>query len=461
MSKAIFDILNTGRATLLTHQRAIANASNNASNVSTPNYARRELLFTSVSGDEGINVRAYRREFDTYLAAQLLNAESERGATESRTTTLSSVDQLYRESEGGLGATLDSFFNAVRGLSSEPTSRDRRANLLSKGTELTQVISSTAQRLFEERRSADLRLDSMVKQVNEISSALADLNTKISRLPEENAENAALLDRQDQLLRDLSGFVEINTFRAPDNRLTILLQGGDPLVQGEAYATFQATPDPAIDNLRRIDLINISGMALDKTDLISGGKIGGLLTVRDQTLTSLLDRLDNLAYDVATNVNAIHAAGFGLDGLNGRNFFRDPGGSATGYAATMTLDLAVDGNPDAIAASTTLDEAVGGNDNLALWQNLEDQSLAGSLTRTFAQEIADMVGEVGRQGENNRASNERSNVAVDNLSAIRESQVGVSIDEEMIDIMRFQRAYQAGSKIIETVNKMYDIIMDL
>ena len=121
----------------------------------------------------------------------------------------------------------------------------------------------------------------------------------------------------------------------------------------------------------------------------------------------------------------------------------------------------MDNNVDWIAASTSAATAVGGNDNLEALLALEDQALTNGNTRTFREEVANAMATVGRMVQANDAIVQDSTSELRQLDAVRESAVGVSIDEEMLDLTKYQRGYQAGAKIIETTQAMYDIIMNM
>lgn len=461
MASSLTQILNNGKTALLAHQKALATTANNAANVSTPGYNRRESHFDSQPYENGVKVSAHRRKTEQYITDQILDQSAAHGAADAKTSSLASVDRLFQENEGNLGGAIDQFFTAIRELSVSPTETDRRRDTLSKAEQLAQVISGTAKRIEQERKAVDEGLDTFVDKANALSKELAKLNQDLKATPGKDAQNGAVLDRQQVVLKELSELVPVHTFRDNQGQLTVLLGGGEPLVQGKEFATLLATPDTSLGDMRRVDLVGISGIAINVTDQISNGKIGGTIDLRDRELSDLLTTLDQLAFDLSTEVNTVHQAGFGLDGATGRSIFVDPPAGVTGSAKAMALHTDVIDSPDALGAAQDADHAVGGNEQLLALLELQDQPLAGSGTRTFAHEVAAMVGQVGQDVLDNQQKYQQSLIAKETAEGMEQAQVGISLDEEMIDLMRFQRAYQASSKVITTVDALYEIVMQL
>lgn len=461
MPPSLTHILNNGRTALLAHQRALASTANNASNVSTPGYNRRESHFSSLRGEDGVQLQVRRSQTATYITDQILDQSAAYGSADAKTSSLNAVDRLFRETDSNIGNAIDQFFNAVRGLALAPADVDRRQEMLSKAEQLAQTIGGVATRIEQERVAVDESLDTMVQKTNALTQELAKLNRDLTMTPGKEAENGAVLDRQQVVLKELSELVPVHSFRDTQGRLTVLLNGGEPLVQAEAYAQLEATPDTTLDGLKRIDLISISGMPVNVTKGLSSGKIGGTVDLRDNTLTGVLDTIDQLAFDLSSQINTVHQAGFGMDGTSGRSMFTDPPATVKGSAKAMAIHADLRDNPSGIAAAQDAATAIGGNEHLLVLQNLEDQPLAGGGTRSFTHEVAALVSTVGQTVKDNEQRLQQTRVAKEAAEGMEQAQVGISLDEEMIDLMRFQRAYQASSKVITTVDKLFEIVMQL
>lgn len=460
MTVGLVSLLQTGKSSLLSHQSGISTASQNLANVNTEGFSKRDALFQADGRYNGLSNVDVRRRRAMFVGVNILAQESRKAGAEAKMTALASLDRVYADGDGSLGDRLDKFFDTIRTLETSPTDGDLRTNMVAQAQALVDKIKATATEIETQRIQSDQTLEDAVARVNAITSNIASLNEQISKIKGAGDNAYEAMDRRDNLVRELSTFIDITTFEGDDAQVTVLFNGAQPLVENHVSAKLEATLDPNYGNLRRVDLVHDSGVRHDITQEMESGTIGGIIELRDETLPTLLEQLDNFAFDLATNFNAAHTTGFGLDGVSGRDFFETPTGVA-GAAASLSLIADLDNNTDWIAASTSVVEAIGGNDNLAVLLDLEDQALAGSNTRTFREEIANAMSSVGRLVQANNVVATESASELQQLNAIRDSATGVSIDEEMLDLTRYQRGYQAGAKIIETTEMMYDVILSL
>ena len=156
----------------------------------------------------------------------------------------------------------------------------------------------------------------------------------------------------------------------------------------------------------------------------------------------------------------MHTGGFGLDAVSGRDFFDPPGGVA-GAAVNLSLTPGLTDNPGWIAAAIDGATAVGGNDVALALATLAEADLAGGNTRTFAQEFASIVADVGRRAADVQHGVEQAELQLTSVQALRDAQTGVSLDEELMDITKFERAYQAAARVISTVDELYQTVLSL
>ncbi|MEE9384458.1 MAG: flagellar hook-associated protein FlgK [Nannocystaceae bacterium] len=453
----INDILNTGRSALLSQQAAISVTARNTANANTVGYHKRDVILTSQVNPRGLVASDARRDTDAYLARKMLTAEGGVGSASAKRPSLTAMEQLFADREGGLGDTLDAFFNALRNLEVSPMNLDLRRNVLTTGETVAQTVSAVAESLTLERRQADQVVDGIVARVNDLTADIASINKQTSNTP---AAAEELLDRREVLATELARYVDVSTFVRGDGQMVVLFAGGSVLVDRDRAAQLTSTPDATYGDMRRVDFVGRNGTITDVTSKISTGQLGGAIALRDATITSFIDRLDQFAFDLATEFNTVHRAGFGTDASSGRNFFDPPAGVAQA-ASTFALVAGLSGNPDQIAAASSAVNAIGGNGNLLALQALEDQRLAASGVRSFVEELADMLGEIGRSVQSNEQAYETASIESEQLILLNASATGVSIDEEMIDLTRYQRGYQAGARLIHTVNTMFDAIMQL
>jgi len=452
-------ILNIGRSTLAAHQGAIGVVSGNTANADTVGYARREVQIRSIVGG-GVGVAAIARRSATFLEQRVLGANARFAAHDAKASGLAAVENALSDGEAGIGARLDALFASMRTLSVDPSDLQLRADVLARGNAVASGFSSAADTLARERSSADQAIGLEVERVNQLTGAIARANAAVGAAAPGSLSRAEHIDERERLVHELAGLVEIKTLAGDDESLTVLLQGGPTLVQQNVASTLRATPDAALGGLLRVDLVDPSGAPLDVSTTLRGGSLGGRLELRDDTLTDLASALDTLAFDLATAFNAVHAAGYGTDGATGRDFFATPA-TVAGAAQSMGLAAGLEDNPAWLATASDAASAVGGNANLLALVDVADARIALGGTATAGQAIASIIGNVGRETQSARDIATDASGQLEQTRALYQSQVGVSVDEELIDLTRFERAYQAGARIIETVDRMYEAVLSL
>lgn len=453
-------ILSTGRSSLLAHQAAITISSNNTANADVQGYSKRDVRFESLGTNAGIDIASARRRSDQWIDRRLFLEHSRLGAQSAQSQGLTALDMQLGDLDRGVGSSLDRFFASLRTLQTSPADGQLRADVLAEAQNVVESFNVSSTTIAKERAQADDYLKSTVSRANELMQEVASLNQSIRHALADGHEPNQDMDRRDLALAELAEHVNVSVVDAGDGSLTVLLGGGRSLVQGGDATTLSTTPDPARGGLVGIRVTDPSGLASDITDEISAGRIGGLLELRDGIVAETADRLDRLAFDFSSAFNAVHRAGFGSDGISGRDFFT-PLTSSVGAARSLSLAPGMATQPAWLGASTTAANAVGGNDNVLALAGLATADLAGGNGATFGQEYAAMIGTLGSAVSRQQAREAQSQAQVDQLQALKESQTGVSIDEELIDITRFERAFQAASRIIQTVEQMFDTLLQL
>ena len=176
-----------------------------------------------------------------------------------------------------------------------------------------------------------------------------------------------------------------------------------------------------------------------------------------------MDALDTLAWDMAGSVNAVHQAGYGLDGTTGDPLFTVTTTAAAGTAATLTLNAAVLADPRrlAAAAAATGPTSAASGDAGNLQAILATETAALSTGLSASDGFARITSDYGVAASAASALAEHDAAMQDNLATLRESASGVSIDEELIALQKAQRGYQAISRVIQTSSDMLDTLMSL
>lgn len=350
----------------------------------------------------------------------------------------------------GLADSLSKLFGSFDALSQSPNDPTARQTVLESAQAVAARVRETADSIATMRDSQLERGRAVITEINEKASRIAELNRQIAIAEAQGKDTSDLQDLRHQALLDLSTKVDVHTFTSDDGSLAVQA-AGTTLVEGNTSRTLSL--DLSSSGTLRLFAERTGGPPTEITSQLKGGELAGIKEARDEDLVALGDRLDQLAFDLASAVNAQHAAGYGLDGVTGRNLF-DVSATVSGAARSLQLSTQVAGSPDKIAASSSATTLPGGSDNAALLAQLAAQKVASGNTRTLGEAYADLVGDVGTRKAQAETESQLRQSVLGQADALRESESGVSLDEEMVNLTRYQRAYQAAAKVLTTVDEL-------
>jgi len=291
--------------------------------------------------------------------------------------------------------------------------------------------------------------------VNARAQEIAKLNQQIVFAQQSGQDASNLVDQRNVKLLNLSELVDVRTVPAADGGIMVQT-AGVMLVEGD----FARTLSVSLDADGKIAVFaSRPGGGQPETNItaqLTGGRLAGIKEARDGDLFDVSARFDQFIFDVATAINDQHQLGVGLDGVGLRNIF-DVGPTSEDAARLIRVSADVAGHPEALAAASTADALPGGSDNALLLGNLLS-SVVMTGGRTPAQAYGDLVGDVGTRRASSRADVELRLSVVQQAQTARDSTSGVSLDDEMVAIERYQRAYQAASRLLTVVD---DLLSDL
>lgn len=456
----LFGILTVGRNGMMAHQVASQTASHNATNAATPGYTRRMANIESVDGPPepglGSRARGARRVIDPYLERRLLGARSSAGKLGAQTNALAVLDHLFSDTDVDVGASLDALTQAFSDLSNHPHDSGARQAVLGRASQLGDSFRYVADEMTRSRGEINERIAGEVDAVNQRLHRIAELGAEITKLELTGSEAGNLRDARDVLVREVADRIPVKVIEKDDGTLNLLYGGSFALVTPEGEVNMlERQLDPGTGDV----LVQVE-QAGQRVDLdVDDGAIGGLFDARDTLATSQAG-LDQLAFDVMSAYNTAHQAGFGLDGVGGRDLFAPPAGVA-GAASNFRLSAAVAGNPDAIAAAS--DAAMLPGDNRAALDlaAVADGAVALGGTATALEGYVALVGAAATQIQQATLQQESADAAVDQVEALRDAVSGVSVDEAMVDLMQFQRGFQASMTVIQTADEMLQELMNL
>ncbi|MGC4120548.1 MAG: flagellar hook-associated protein FlgK [Myxococcales bacterium] len=457
-------ILSQGASSLGAHRAASATASHNLQNADTPGYARQRAnleanLPAQYVGNaflgRGVALGTISQARDRFLEAQMPGALASAAQSSAEAQALSSVNALDPEAAGGLGESLSHFFSSIRALSQNAGDAGLRRAAVDSARSLAQSFARTAGALDSARDGLDSEAAGLVTEVNVLARQMADLNQQVRAARATGAEPNDLLDarlRLQDALAEKTGAVPV-----PDaqGNVSMVLPSGVALVHGDGAATLATTPDAA-----NRGHLAITATLSDGTGPVAassfGGTLGGLLAARDGAIADAETAVDTLAFDLAGAVNTVHAAGTALDGSTGRDLFV-VGATPVDAASQLAVDAAIAADPSLFAAAQGGGPGDGSN-ALALVA-VETQSLSAGQSAAGA--LSRLTADFGAAAQRATAMSEQDAAIQDHLSSLRESVSGVSIDEELVEMTKAQRAYEAVTKVITAADEMLQTLMNL
>ena len=448
----LFENLTIASNSLLIQRMGMDVVGQNMANINTPGYTRRSLELAelppvdSLSAGRGVTVVDIRAMRDELVEGRLRREQSDTAHDAAMSEILEAAEAAIGLPGQALDAQLTALFDAFAALADDPTSMVARDTVLRQGRELASAFADLSRNFSAIQADADRAVRVAVADVNTITAELARLNVDIAQ---SSYEAESIRDRQGVLLTELGKLTSIAVLQRADGGVDVSLPSGRALVIGESSYPLETTAD-AVTAVRLGDV--------DVTADFTGGRLGGLLQVRDSIIPGYVARLDELAYDLATSVNALHATGYDLDGNAAGGFFTAPAGVA-GAASSLSVDAALLADSRRVAASAT--GASGDNGIARSLSALRDATIANGGTRSVHAAWSQIVYAVGGDAASARAAEHSHAQIVLQLEQMRAQVSGVSYDEEAAHLMRYQRAYEANARYFTTILDTLDALMEM
>jgi flagellar hook-associated protein 1 len=457
----LLGVLSVGTSALLAQQRAINVTGNNIANVNTPGYSRQVLNLQTGTPTEspigtvafGVNATDVERVYDRFLGVQLDTETSGLGRWQAQQGMLDRVEVVFDESGGyGLNQALTEFWNGWQDLSMNPSGTVERTVLAGDAQNLADAIRGKTADLEQIRKDIDTALTGGVADVNRLTTQIADLNRKIASIETTGGTANDYRDTRDQSLKELSEIITISSYEDSQGQTVVSTGSGRTLV--ESGNTWALTTRVNAQGRAQIVWPDAAGGS-DITAEISGGRMGGWLQARDVKIDAYQTRLDDLAQGLITAVNTLHTAGYDLNGDAGTAFFTGSGAADMGVNAAILSDL------DLIAASETAAGAPGNAGNaIAIHALRNDLTMQGG-TATFDAAAGTLVSLVGSDVAEAKTYAAHQADMTSYLQSYRDSVSGVALDEEMVNLVKFQAAYNAAAKMISMADDMLDTLLGM
>jgi len=456
---SLFGILELARGSLLAHKLALNVTGNNIANVETPGYTRQRVDLepappvNSTIGQLGTGVLAadVHRLRDRFLDERFWRENHLLGRWETLEKHLTQVEALFNEVDvKGLMGFLEDFWEGWNDLANNPEDRATRILLIEKARALVETFHRLDRELVEQQRGLDSEIAQKVDRINTLAQQIADLNEKISQVEAGGGEAGVLRDQRDSLIDELSKIVDVKTLEKADGSVEVLLGSRSLVHDGRANSlALKLTSDNG--RVRISEVVWSGGGTLE----LSGGELKGLIEIRDELIPSFQKDLDQLAEGLVTAINTLHRQGYGLDGSTGLDFFNPEGITAK----DISLSGEITSDPSKIAASS--DGNPGDNANALAIAELRDSLQMRDGTQTFSEFYNSLVAVIGAKTQEAGLQRENAELLVNQIQNQRASAHGVSLEEEMVDLVKFQQAFSAATKVVTAVEEMISAVLDM
>ena len=450
--------LQTALSGLEAAQAAIDTTGQNISNASTPGYSRQEVNLTERSADTitalssntgdgsqlgtGVDITSITRIRDTFLDSQYRSQNSQTSADNTNTTILGQAQAALNEpTSSGLSAVMDTFWSGFNTYSSAPNQDGSTQTIIGNGQAVADSLNTLAGQISTLQSQVTQQYDTLTDPtsgaVASDANQIAQLNTQIAQAQAAGINANDLEDQRDNAIDDLSQYSNVYTTTEANGMVNVSFGNAATAAQN---GTTDATP--LVDG----GTVNLSQNLTDSNLNGSSGTLGALLGQYDAnaaggtqtgTLVNYMNSLNGVANQLVTTVNsAISTAD--PQGATAPAFF-DPSGTT---AATISVNssLSSSGTPYTAAEATAV------------------SSLSGGQAEQSYQAFVTQVGGDVQSAQNAQSTSQSLLTAISNQ---RQSVSGVSLDEEMTNLIQFQQAYQASARVMSTINDTFTSLLDM
>jgi flagellar hook-associated protein 1 FlgK len=443
-----FSALHVALSGLRAAQLGMNTASHNVANAGTPGFTRQRVdlvarlprITPQGAVGLGVETRDISRIRDGFLDARVRASVASLGALEVRAGILGRAEQLMGEPESGISSELDALWSAFEDAALDPAAAAPRIAVLQRLDAVAGRVTAVAAGLDALADDAAVTLEAVLEEVNRALEEVATLNGAILDAPTVAGSPNDLMDRRDLLVDRLATLVGATAAVADDGSIRVSL-GGISLVAGAIARPLELDRSTG-------QVLHPSGVAV-----VPGGEARGYQLALTEDLPGLRADLDAFAVDLATALNTIHASGFSNSGPGGPLLSFDPGDPSGSLRRALA-------DPAAFATAATagppfpaFDASVPGR--LAALRT-EPVAAGGSL----ADVVRSMVAGLGQETASARMAAATQAGLTEAAETSRSAVHGVSIDEEMVDLMEFQRMYEAAARVITAVDEALDTLIN-
>ncbi|NBV49940.1 flagellar hook-associated protein FlgK [bacterium] len=472
---AVNDILDVGQRGLQAQRQALTTTSSNIANANTPGYSRQKTQLVNqpphlVHGlpiGSGVEVKKVVRVHDEFVQKQLIDEKQSLGSLQVKAEMLSRFEALTTQEGSNLGDSINRFFNDFRDLATNVENPSLKNVVRGSAESLARSFHKMNQSLEMGRRELDLRVEDVVKHINTEGREIADLNNTIVQAESRGEVPNELMDRRDLLIRDLAEKIDLQVTEDQRGQKT-LVAGNAVIVQGGDHFEMSVRRSAAEGEKAAGSMsvfIHSSGTPREITRSVKDGELAGLMQARDRVINPAMKHLDQIAFQVTQKVNELHAEGIGLDGIDNRKFFKDLGDDVEHASFHFDLDPDIKENHEKIA--TGFSSSTGDNRLAQAIADIQNEKmlpagqLGGEVNLSVNESLNNLVSQVGINTQQETQMFDHQKAIVDQLENYRQSYAGVNLEEEAVDMIKYQTVFNASAKAMKVGEDLLDTILSL
>ena len=555
--------LHMGQHSLSINQRAMQTVGHNIANQETEGFSRQQVHSGTAAPDPtgvggGAKAQPTSRVYDKFVQHKILQENPRSGMFKSRGEFLQKIEIIFSETEGnGLHQALNEFWNSWSQLSNQPESESARIQVRERSDVLARRFRGMHSQLDGLRNEINGRLVATINKVNELGQKVAELNRQIISYESGQRNANDMRDARNQAIEELSELVDVNSFENPNGRVTVIIGRDWTLVEGNNRYQLEGKMKGGELGMLRIDGVSINDNRRDLTRIFREGEMSEMLRMRDDTIVGYQHNLDEIAFNLAGQVNKIHATGTGINsatdmmkstfGLNStalsqplpflkdgifqlhlvdphneiletyeieiqagidtlpdivqrlNQTISDPGllqasieadgsmllQSASDYKfifgedqSSITQVLGLNSFFDTLKGAediqlsehirentnniSTGKDLIPGDNRVALEiAKLQTRPTMRDETMTFDEYYNGVLTGMGLKIQRNKTEQAQQESMVRQFKEIRSSISSVNMDEELTDMMQYQKAYEASARFINTVDRMMETVIKM
>jgi flagellar hook-associated protein 1 FlgK len=445
-------VLFNAAGSLRVFEQAMAVTQNNVSNANTPGFAKQVQALEAQPFDiqgglsGGVSAGPVVSTRDTYAEAAVRNEQSSTSLSKQTVADLETLQpQFDLTGNSGISGALNNLFDSFSQLSVNPNDAVYRQNVLNQAQSTAQAFQQTATAILNTGSTVNSETQATLDDINRLAGTIAQINSQ-TRTHQDGSVDAGVDAQLYSSLEALSQDASFTTLRQSDGTISVYLGGQTPLVLGDAAYSVQGD-----FSLPQTAILDQNGK--DITGQITGGQLASELQTKNTLLPSYMNGLNTLAQTLADQVNTTLANGLDANG-------QAPTTDLFSYDAASGAAFTLSTNPlttDQLAAASA--SAPGGNGNALALSALANAKVVDGYT--FTEAFGNVGGRLGEDISNAQGQQQTSQDLLTQAQNLRAQSSGVSLDEEAANLLAYQQAYQAASKMFAVLNTLDGVTLGL